>query len=62
MPADLSINSHSVPQAVENQEPNWSVVFNGAPETGKRALDVRLVHTLKHKRYVDMCSINNAEP
>ena len=54
---DLSVDPATVPAELKNEGQDWFAVFNPAPgEPGavgkKRTLDVQLVHTLMHERYV----------
>lgn len=45
---------HSVPPEFKKEGSDWFAVFNpqGGKDGKKKALDVQLVHTLMHERYV----------
>ncbi|OBZ67307.1 Transcriptional repressor rco-1 [Grifola frondosa] len=58
-PVDLSMDPHSVPPELKKEGSDWFAVFNpnasgsGTPGgSGKRTLDVQLVHTLMHESVV----------
>lgn len=60
MPVDLSMDPHSVPPELKKEGPDWFAIFTQAGGEGrdgqkKRALDVQLVHTLMHERWVAIC-------
>lgn len=63
-PVDLSMDPHAVPPELKKEGPDWFAVFN--PHAGKdgkkRALDVGLVHTLMHERYVAVVLRVTREP
>ncbi|KAH9917690.1 WD40 repeat-like protein [Epithele typhae] len=59
MAVDLSMDPQSVPPELKNEGADWFAIFNPAPVAPgdppgqkKRALDVKLVHTLMHESVV----------